>query len=125
MKDLIILEYNTKDDKLFDQIIRENPKEIWSFQEEEEVTDFLRQRYQKFENNFVTTNLEKKILLLENHFDRVYLHNNIKEERFNKILEVIYFYLKDNGYLFINRKINVSLFQYKKKEEEYYLYQKR
>lgn len=125
MKDLIVLEYNTKDIELIDKIKKENSKEIWSFQEEEEVTDLLRRNYPEFENNFVTTNLEKKILLLENHFDRVYLHNNIKEERFNKVLEVIYFYLKENGYLYITRKINETLFLYKRKEQEYYLYQKR
>ena len=124
MKDLIILEYNTKDIELIDKIEKENPKEIWSFQEEEEVTDLLRNKYPEFENNFVTTNLEKKILLLENHFDRIYIQNNIEEERLNKVLEVIYFYLKENGYLYIHRKINESLFLYKGKEE-YYLYQKR
>lgn len=121
----VVLEINTKNSFILEKTLKYHPKEIWSFQEENEVTEYLREKYPMFDNNFVTTSLDKRIQLLKENFDIIIIENKLAKERVNKILEVISFYLKEEGLLLTKTKISTNLFRYIKKEQEYYQYKKR
>ena len=125
IKNKIVLEYNTINTKYLEKIIKENPKEIWSFQEEENLTNKLRIKYPIYQNNFVTTNLEKEINLLKENFDIIYIVNKIDENRLNKVLEIVSFYLKKDGLFYFYKDINTNNFKFIKKEQELYAFKKK
>ena len=125
IKNKKVLEYNTKNTLYLEKILKEEPKEIWSFEEDDDLTNYLRINYQEYQNNFITTNLEIKINLLKENFDIIYIINEIPTTRLDKILEIIYFYLKDDGIFYFYKNINTNKFKLISKEQELFLFKKK